>query len=142
MSVVVSGDFFRFRLALPPLLFLSKDEVKAAQSDFDRCSCEGGLRTENPPDWHFSQPYFTILDHCTLGHVSKPKLPAHFAGNERFLPEFPSSLLSGYALNKQTGQGRGRNFGTRLIFSLPRVVRSSNLPKFLPRPCNITCSNF
>ena len=38
MSVVVSGDFFRFRLALPSLLFLSKDEVKAAHSYFDRKS--------------------------------------------------------------------------------------------------------
>ena len=74
MSVVVSGDFFRFRLALPSLLFLSKDEVKAAHSDFDRCPRGGGLRTENPPDRHFSQPYFTIYDHCTLGHVSKSKL--------------------------------------------------------------------
>ena len=74
MSVVVSGDFFRFRLALPSLLILSKDEVKAAHSDIDRCPCGGGLRTENPPDRHFSQPYFTIYDHCTLGHVSISKL--------------------------------------------------------------------
>ena len=60
MSVVVSGGFCRFKLALPSLLLLAKDEVK----------------TE------------------------------HFAGNERFLPAFPSSVLSGYALNKQTGHGR------------------------------------
>ena len=52
--------FHRFRLALPSLLFLSKDEVKAAHSDFDRCPRGGGLRTENPPDRRFSQPYFTI----------------------------------------------------------------------------------
>ena len=45
MSVVVSGDFFRFRLALPSLLILSKDEVKAAHSDFDRCPCGGDLRS-------------------------------------------------------------------------------------------------
>ena len=50
-----------FRLALPSLLILSKDEVKATHSDFDRCPCGGGLRTENPPDRHFSQPYFTII---------------------------------------------------------------------------------
>ena len=40
MSIVVSGDFWRFKLVLPSLLFLSKDEVKAAHSDFDRCPRE------------------------------------------------------------------------------------------------------
>ena len=52
--------FLLFKVVLPSLLFLSKDEVKAAHSDFDRCPCEGGLCTENAPDRHFSQPYFTI----------------------------------------------------------------------------------
>ena len=37
-----TGDFFLFRLALPSLLILSKYEVKAAHSDFDRCPCGGG----------------------------------------------------------------------------------------------------
>ena len=129
MYVVVSGDFCCFKLALPSLLFLSKDEVKAAHSDFDRCPCGGGLRTENPLDQHFSQPYFTIKDHCTLGHVSIPKLPAYFAGNDRFLPEFPSSLLSGYALDEQTGHGRG----CTLIDRTTRGRKKINLvPKFLP----------
>ena len=36
VSVIVSGDFCRFKLALPSLLSMSKDEVKAAHSDFDR----------------------------------------------------------------------------------------------------------
>ena len=71
MSVAVSGDFFRFRLALPSLLTLSKDEVMAAHSDFDRCPCGGGLRTENPPDQHFSQPYLTIYDHFALWDMSQ-----------------------------------------------------------------------
>ena len=35
VSVLVSGDFCRFKLALPSLLSMSKDEVKAAHSDFD-----------------------------------------------------------------------------------------------------------
>ena len=112
---------------------MSKDEVKATQFDFDRCPHGGGLRPENPPDCHFSQPYFTIQDHCTLGHVLIPNFPAHFAGNERFLPAFPSSLLSGHALNKKTGHGRGRDLGARSIFSLPRVVRSINV-QYLPHP--------
>ena len=60
VSVVVSGDFCRFKLALPSLLAMSKDEVKAAHSDFDRSPREGGLRPENPPDRHFSQPNFTV----------------------------------------------------------------------------------
>ena len=36
VSVVVSGDFCCFKLALLSLLFILKDEVKAAHSDFDR----------------------------------------------------------------------------------------------------------
>ena len=39
-------------------------------------------------------PYFIILDHCTLGYVSVPKLPAHYAGDKHVLPAFPSSLVS------------------------------------------------
>ena len=50
---------------------------------------------------------------------------------ERFLPVFPSPLLSGYALDKQTGHGRGRDLGTMSIFSLPRVVRSINVQYLL-----------
>ena len=65
------------------------------------------------------------------GTCLNTKLPAHFAGNERFLPAFPSSLLSGYALDDQTGHGRGRDLGARSIFSLPRVVRSINV-QYLP----------
>ena len=66
-------------------------------------------------------------------YKSYHRRPAYFAGNERFVPEFQRSLLSGYALNKQTGHGRGKNLGTRLIFSLPRVVRSINV-QYLPHP--------
>ena len=58
---------------------------------------------------------------------SIPKLSTHSAGNERFGSAFPSSLLSGYALNKQTGHGRGRNLGRRSIFTLAQVVRSTNV---------------
>ena len=54
------GRFCCFKLALPSLLFMSKDEVKATHFDFDRCPHGGGLRPENPTDCHFSQPYFTI----------------------------------------------------------------------------------
>ena len=50
VCVIVSGDFCRFKLALPSLLSMSKDEVKAAHSDFDRGPRGGGLRPENPPD--------------------------------------------------------------------------------------------
>ena len=32
VSVVVSGDFYRFKLALPSLLSMSKDEVKSTPS--------------------------------------------------------------------------------------------------------------
>ena len=66
--VVVSGDFCRFKLALTSLSFLSKDEVKAAHSGFDRCPRGGRLRLENPTDRHFSQPYLTIVSRSTF-HV-------------------------------------------------------------------------
>ena len=59
MSDVVSGDFCCFKLALPSLLFMLKDEIKAAHSDFNHCSRGGGLRLENPSDRHFSQLYFS-----------------------------------------------------------------------------------
>ena len=55
------------------------------------------------------------------------------AKNERFLPAFPSPLLSGDTLDKQTGHGRGRDLVTISIFSLPRVVRSINV-QCLPHP--------
>ena len=130
MSVVVSGDFFHFRLPLPSLLFLPIEEVAAAHSDFDRCPRGGGLRTENPPDRHF-------LSHILRSKIIAPwdmsQSKTHFAGNERFHPEFPSSLLSGCTLNKQTGHGRGKNLGTRSIFSLPSVVGAINVP-YLPHP--------
>ena len=51
VSVVVSGDFCRFKLALPSLLSMSKDEVKAAHSDFDRGPRGGGLRPEKQTMW-------------------------------------------------------------------------------------------
>ena len=46
VSVVVSGDFCCFKLALPSLLSMSKDEVKAAHSDFDLGPRGGDLRPE------------------------------------------------------------------------------------------------
>ena len=60
VSVVVSGGFCRFKLALPSLLLMAKDEVKTEDSGFDRCPRGGGLRPENSPDRLFSQPYFTV----------------------------------------------------------------------------------
>ena len=68
VSVVVSGDFCCFKLALPSLLFLSKDGVKAAHSDFDRCPRGGGLRTENPPD----QPISIFLSHVLRSKIIAP----------------------------------------------------------------------
>ena len=62
VSVEVSSDFCCFKLALPSLLSMSKDEVKAAHSDFDLGPRGGDLRPENPPDRHFSQPQFSSFD--------------------------------------------------------------------------------
>ena len=84
------------------------------------------------------QPLFTrkilligiFLSHTFRSKIIAPSIPkfsTHSAGNERFGSAFPSSLLSGYALNKQTGHGRGRNLGRRSIFTLARVVRSTNV---------------
>ena len=76
--------------------------------------------THSPPLLLFHHSVFIIVE-------------AQETRNERFLPEFPSSLLSGYALNTQTGHGRERDLGTRSIFSLPRVVRSISV-RYLAHP--------
>lgn len=43
-----------FKLALPPLLFLLYDGIKATPYDFDRCPSGGGLHLENPLIYNFS----------------------------------------------------------------------------------------
>ena len=120
MSVIVSGDFCRFKLALPSLLFMSKDEVKAAHSDFDRSTRRWFAPRKSSLSAFFSALFYDLRSF-------------HPGTYERFLLAFPSSLLSGYALNKQTGHGRERDLNTRSIFSLPRVVRSINI-QYLPHP--------
>ena len=57
--------------------------------------------------------FFTTQSLSSLKHRKRE------TRNERFLPEFPSSLLSGYALNTQTGHGRERDL-VRGQFSLYR----------------------
>ena len=112
---------------------MSKDEVKATQFDFDRCPHGGGLR----PEKSSRLPFFSAIlyDPRSLysGTCLNTKFSREFSGNERFLPAFPSSLLSGHALNQKTGHGCGRDLGARSIFSLPRVVRSINI-QYLPHP--------
>ena len=132
MSVVISGDFYRFKLALPSLLFLSKDKVKTACTfRFRLLSTRRWFAPRKSSRLAFSTAIVYNLRSFHPGTCLNTKLPAHFAGNKRFLPAFPSSLLSGYALDNQTGNGRGRDLGTRSIFSLPRVVRSINV-QYLP----------
>ena len=62
--------------------------------------------THSPPLLLFHHSVFIIVE-------------AQETRNERFLPEFPSSLLSGYSLNTQTGHGRERDL-VRGQFSLYR----------------------
>ena len=113
ISVVVSGDFCCFKLALPSLLSMSKDEVQGCTLRFRPWSTQRWFT----PRKSSRSAFFS----ATLNDLRPlPKLLEHFAGNERFLPGFPSSLLSGYALNTQTGHGRERNLVTRSIFSLPQ----------------------
>ena len=129
MSVVVSGDFFRFRLALPSLLFLPIEEVAAAHSDFDHCPRGGDLRTENPPDRHF-------LSHILRSKIISPWDMSQYQNSPRISLETSVFFLNfqvRFALNKQTGHGRGKNLGTRSIFSLPSVVGAINVP-YLPHP--------
>ena len=67
-------------------------------------------------------PIGFFLDHTLRSKIiapSIPKLSGNFAENELFLLAFPSSLRSNYALNEQTGHGRGRDLDTRSIFSPP-----------------------
>ena len=46
VSVVVSGDFCRFKLALPSLLSISKDEV----FDMDNSDGKAGLKRQKSPE--------------------------------------------------------------------------------------------
>ena len=64
------GDLCRFKLALPSLLLMSKGEVKAAHSDFDRCPRAGGLHTKNP-DRHLALIY--CLDQIPDSYVKLAK---------------------------------------------------------------------
>ena len=86
----------------------------------------GRVRFQGEVEVLFGFSYFMYVTCCRLSNFS-----AHFAGNERFYLHF--QVLSGYALNKQTGHSRGRDLGARSIFSLPWVVRSINV-QYLPHP--------
>ena len=79
----------------------------------------------------FFSAIFYDLRSLHSGTCLNTKSPRAFRWKRAFCTWIPSSLLSGYTLNRQTGHGRGRNLGTRLIFSPPRVVRSSNV-QYLP----------
>ena len=65
VTVVVSDVLCCFKLALPSLLFLSWDEVKAAHSDFDRCLITQGHFTPavNSVSGFVKYHYYA----CTLG---------------------------------------------------------------------------
>ena len=62
VSVVVSGDFCYFKLAFPSLLFMSKDEVKAAHSEIDCCP-HGGWRWPAPQK-SFWSAFFSAAFYC------------------------------------------------------------------------------
>ena len=123
MSVVVSGDFFRFRFALPSLLFLSKAEFKAAHSDFDRCPRGVGLRTEKPPElslWGWGK-YCTLIDCTTRGGVKINLVP-------KFLPRpCPVCLFKEWPERSELGDSRVKRLfpakcaGSFGIETCPRV---------------------
>ena len=72
VSIVASGDFCRFKLALSSLLFLSKNEVKAAHSDF-----------EIPPIGIFSA-ILKIKDHLIPKTCLNTKTPRTFRRKRAF----------------------------------------------------------
>jgi len=89
VSVALSCYFRCFGLFMPSLFFPSKDGVKAADSDFDRCQLGGGLRPENPSDRYFFRLQLRLYDPCTRTNLSSPKILARYAENEHFLPPIP-----------------------------------------------------
>ena len=50
------------------------------------------------------------------GTCLNTKIPRAFRWNERFLPAFPSSLFSGYALDNQPGHGRRKRLRHEVNF--------------------------
>ena len=133
MSVVVSVDFCCLKLALPSVLFTSKDEVKAVHSDFDRCPRGGSLRTENPPDRHFSQPQ---LRRCKIiapwdmsQYQNSPRISLE---TSVFYPRFEIEIFDLLLLcifqgtHNNNSVGRRYNFITLRIMSLVKSCLLSN----------------
>ena len=85
---------------------------------------KAGLRPKNPSDRRFFQPNLTHYLPSTIKHVSFPKIIAHYAENEHFLPSTPRSLLWTRACNGVVTHDRWRELGPRSNFSLPRVVEA------------------
>ena len=85
-------------------------------------------------DW--SAFFSAILHYLRSFHPGtclNTKNPRAFRWNERFLPAFPSSLFSGYALDNQPGHDRRKDLGTRSIFSLPRTVDQCTILTLSPQ---------
>ena len=119
MSVVVSGDFCYFSRLHTPISIVVHAEVVCAPKILPiGIFLSHVLRSKIIALWDMSQ-----YQNC----------PRILLETSVFYLNFPISLLSGNALNKQTGHGRGRNLGTRLIFTPPRVVQSINV-QYLPHP--------
>ena len=130
MSIVVSGDFCRFKLVLPSLLFLSKDEVKAAHSDFDRCPREEVCAPKILPIGIFLGRTLRskIIAPCDMSpYQNSPRISLKTSVSKlHFQVRFSLAIL--LSVN-----GHGRDLGLWSIFSLPRVVRSINV-QYLPYP--------
>ena len=139
MSIVVSGILCCFKFALPSLLFLLWDEVKAAHYDFDHCSHRGSLHPENPSNWQFFHPKFKISDHCNLENDSILTFPVHYTSNKCFPPAFPILPLSAYSFDVKSEHGCGRNSGPRWILSRTEEVLSVYAPYL---PCDIRTQNW
>ena len=127
MSVIVSGDFCRFKLALPSLLFMSKDEVKAAHSDFDRSTRRWFAPRKSSLSAFFSALFYDLRSFHP-GTCLKTKTPRAFHWKRAF-PTCISKFASLWLCFEQADWTRPRKRleHTRSIFSLPRVVRSINI---------------
>ena len=133
MSVVISGDFYRFKLAYRHCYSCQKTKSRLHIPISTVVHAEVVCAPKILPIGIFHS-YSLQSEMISPWDLSQYQTPRAFRRKRAFstcISKFAPLWLCSCALDNQTGHGRGRDLGTRSIFSLPRVVRSINV-QYLP----------